>query len=309
MKLYIGIDTSCYTTSAACIDKNKGIVCDLRTVLSVSLGERGLRQSEGVFQHVKNLPPLLERLFDGIDPKDVGAIGVSTRPTDREGSYMPVFLAGAQQARGLAAVLRVPLFETEHQRGHIRAALLGNGELWGKEFYAVHLSGGTTEVLAVDENLKVHSLGCSTDLHAGQFVDRTGVMLGCSFPAGRALEALATEARGKDIKIPSSVRGLTCSFSGAESFARRCFEGGADKTEVAYAVYDCLLRTLQKLLTNLFDREGERPVLLCGGVASSGLLKSLLSERFKKELYFSKPALSSDNAVGVAYLAMDSTNA
>ncbi|MDO4565113.1 MAG: FIST N-terminal domain-containing protein [Clostridia bacterium] len=301
--LYLGIDTSCYTTSVACIS-DMGIVCDERTVLSVSPGERGLRQSEALFLHIKNLPPLLEKVFSAVEPHQIRAIGVSASPVLTDDSYMPVFLAGLNQARALAAALKVPLHRTAHQNGHIAAALIGNEKISEQEFCAIHLSGGTTDVLSIDRRQKITVLGASTDIHAGQFVDRVGVMLGCPFPCGKSLERLASAAKNKDIKIPSSVRGLNCSFSGAESFAARCLERGADGSEVAFAVYDCLSRTLAKLIEGLFERTKNERTLLFGGVASSRLLRELLAKRVGQRLYFAKPELSSDNAVGVAYLAM-----
>lgn len=216
---------------------------------------------------------------------------------------MPVFLAGLMQARALAAALRVPLIETNHQRGHLRAALVDNEELIGKPFYAIHLSGGTTDLLSVSSSLEPTPMGSSTDIHAGQLVDRIGVLLGCSFPCGKQMEKIAVEAVNKDIRIPSSVHGLDCSLSGAESAIIRLHENGEDDAALAYAVYDCLSRTLTKLIGNLISQHGKQPVLLCGGVASSALLRKLLLDRSKATIFFSKPALASDNAVGVALIA------
>lgn len=306
-ELYLGIDTSCYTTSVACVNDN-GIVCDERTVLSVSLGERGLRQSEGLFQHVRNLPFLIEKVMAQIDPSQIKAIAVSSKPTALADSYMPVFLAGEGQARALSASLSVPLIRTNHQSGHIRAALKGNESLIDHPFYAIHLSGGTTDVLSVAEGIDVTPLGKSTDLHAGQLVDRIGVLLGCSFPSGKELERLACTATDKTIKIPSSVKEVNCSFSGAESALIRLHQQGINRAELSYALYDCLCRTLSKIIKNLYQLQGECSVLLCGGVASSLLLRKLLLERIDASLFFSDPKLASDNAVGVALIA-NSSNA
>ena len=148
-------------------------------------------------------------------------------------------------------------------------------------------------------------MGCSEDLHAGQLVDRVGVLLGCGFPAGRELEALARQAAERDVRIPTSVRALNCSLSGAETAANRLLEQGRPAAEVAYGIYDLLARTLNKLLTNAACQYGDRPVLLCGGVASSLLLRELLHQRSKMPLYFGESRYSSDNAVGVAALGYD----
>ena len=222
---------------------------------------------------------------------------------------MPVFLTGMGVARAVAASLGVPLLSLDHQSGHIRAALIGNEGLMKAPFYAVHLSGGTTDLLAVETkapgSFSIEPLGRSEDLHAGQLVDRVGVLLGCGFPAGKEMEALARKAQARELRIPASVRGLTCSLSGAETAAKRAWEAGEPAAEVAFGVYDLLSRTLTKLLTNAVARHGERPVLLCGGVASSLLLRELLRERTRLPLFFGESRYSSDNAVGVAALGYD----
>ena len=146
----LGIDTSCYTTSVALVED--GRIAQERRLLSVAQGERGLRQSSALFQHVERLPELLEALF-AHSPGCVDGVCVSTRPRDAEGSYMPVFKAGECAARAIAAAQGVPLVETSHQQGHIRAALVDSG-CGEAEFVALHLSGGTTEAVFVGQGLK-----------------------------------------------------------------------------------------------------------------------------------------------------------
>lgn len=306
--LSLGIDTSCYTTSVACTD-GKSIVFQKGAMLSVAFGDRGLRQSEGLFQHVKQLSPLLTELLSTVDKSRIACVAVSASPTAKENSYMPVFLAGLHQAETLAAALGVPLIRTDHQSGHIRAALYGNESLLNRDrFFAVHISGGTTDLLLVEPNkedsYRIETLGTSTDLHAGQFVDRVGVALSLPFPAGKHLETLASEATAHDVKLPSAVKGMDCSFSGAESAAQRLLHSVPD-AELAYGVYDCLARTLSKMFSRAVETYGELPFLICGGVASSMLLRTLLKQRFHGRLYFGRPELSSDNAVGVALLGAD----
>lgn len=306
--LSIGIDTSCYTTSVACTD-GKSIVFQKGAMLSVAFGDRGLRQSEGLFQHVKQLSPLLTELLSAIDKNDVACVSVSASPTSKPDSYMPVFLAGLHQAETLAAALGVPLITSDHQSGHVRAALFGNETLLERDrFYAVHISGGTTDLLLAephsDAPYRLEPIGTSTDLHAGQFVDRVGVALSLPFPAGKRLEALAMRAEKKNVKLPSAVKGTDCSFSGAESAAQRLV-GTLPDEEIAYGVYDCLARTLAKMFANAEQTYGTQPFLVCGGVASSPLLRTMLRKRFSGKLYFGRPELSSDNAVGIALLGAD----
>ena len=307
--LYVGVDTSNYTTSVACVSE-EGIVFERRTVLSVALGERGLRQSDAVFQHVRNLPPLIDELFRSIERSSVRAVGVSVTPTSAENSYMPVFLAGKLAAGALASTLGVPLCETTHQAGHVRAAMLGNELALNRQScLAIHLSGGTTDLLRVtisggllDE---IERIGGSEDLHAGQFVDRVGVKMGLPFPSGVALERLANLATDRSLRLPSSVKGLSCSFSGMESQAMRLLADGAEQSTVAYAVYDAMARTFSKLLRSAVERTGLETILLSGGVSGSRLLRELLEARLNRTPLYTRPGLSSDNAVGTALIARD----
>lgn len=257
-RIFLGIDTSCYTTSAACVCVNENsaeIVCDERTLLKVAAGERGLRQSDAVFQHVRNLAEILPKIFKQIDRKDVAGVGVSVCPSGRKGSYMPVFLAGKSHALSVSAALGVPVYEFTHQQGHIRAAAFDNESLLGKDFFAFHLSGGTSELLRIDSSLSdIKKIGGTTDINAGQLVDRLGVAMGLRFPAGKELEKIAAEAlknksyADSGFVLPSSVKSLSCSFSGVETKAANALKNGEKHGTVAAAVYDCIARTLAKLV-------------------------------------------------------------
>lgn len=311
-KIFIGIDTSCYTSSAACVSFDS-IIADSRTLLNVKQGERGLRQSDAVFQHTRNMTELLPALLNSIDPKRVAAIGVSAQPGNRENSYMPVFLVGKLLAETLGAALSVPVHGFTHQQGHIRAALFGNEALKGKPFFAFHLSGGTSDLLLVDELMNIERIGGSSDINAGQLVDRIGVKLKLGFPAGKALESLAKSACCRGVLLPASVSGTEFSFSGAETKAAAALDSGEDPDKTAFSVFDLIARTLAKTVENALDKlsdAGVRDFLFAGGVASSTLLRELLEARLKKSnarLHFSDPKLASDNAVGAALLAMDNS--
>ncbi len=298
----LGIDTSCYTTSLALYDG--GVKYDYREPLPVSGGERGLRQSEGLFLHIKHLETMIPTFFEKVERGGTSCICVSARPRPGEDSYMPVFRAGKAAGAMLAGALGVPLYETSHQEGHLSAALIGNEALIEQRFLALHLSGGTTDLLVCEAG-NIAPLGGSLDIHAGQLVDRIGVALGLPFPSGKALEALARAYDGESDAPPSFVDGLTCSFSGAETRLCAMIKQGAPKAEIAAAVYAVLVNTVDKLLHNAFEQTGLSDALLMGGVASSALFREMLAGRKDKRrrgyaLHFGESALSGDNSVGVA---------
>ena len=306
-QVVVGLDTSCYTTSAAAVTADGQVVASCRKLLPVKLGERGLRQSEGVFIHVRQLPERLEELREFIRGDEIVAVCASSRPRDEEESYMPVFQVGDAQARGMAAMLGVPCFASTHQRGHVAAAMVDSGIAPG-DLLAVHLSGGTTELLSLrGEELTL--LGGTLDLHAGQVVDRVGVALGLPFPAGPHLEELALRGHA-EARLPVSMEGggLRCHLSGAESQAQRWIASGALSAEdTAMEIYDLLARTVARMILAGAAKTGIRQVLIAGGVASSALFRRLVTERIRKSdrglrVCFGKPEFSGDNAVGAALI-------
>lgn len=298
--MYIGFDTSNYTTSIATYDGK--IVRQAKQVLTVKQGERGLRQSDAVFQHTVNMP----RLCKGLELDVPKAVGVSTRPRNVDGSYMPCFLVGENVATVLSSVNNVPMYKTSHQVGHILAALYSADmlELINQRFIAFHLSGGTTEALIVEpddeEIIKATVVAQSTDLKAGQAVDRTGVMLGMTFPCGKELDALSQKSE-KNYKIKPTMLDGDCSLSGVENKARNMIDKGELAEDVAKFVLTYIAETVSSMLGGVVDRYGDLPVAFSGGVASNSLLRKIINERYNA--YFAESEFSLDNAAGTAIYA------
>lgn len=307
MRAVLGLDTSCYVTSLALVDEVGGVLLNARAPLPVAPGERGLRQSEAVFAHVRQLPALFGEHAPLLASVQVVAVAASVAPRPLSDSYMPVFRVGEGQGKVYAQALGVPFFSTNHQDGHIAAALLESGLVRTDAFLALHLSGGTTELLWYRAG-ETALLGGTLDLHAGQLVDRIGVGMGCPFPAGKHLEALAQQGQARGL-LGVSCEGMSCHLSGAEAQAKRLLDQGVAKVDVAAEVYDFLARTVLRLLEAGMAETREKRALLAGGVASSALLRALLTARVAKRrlpilVHFAKPDLSGDNAVGVAQIGL-----
>lgn len=313
MRVTLGFDTSCYTTSAAAVNEHGEVVAASRMLLPVKQGERGLRQSEAVFAHVRQMPLVMDDLRKQLEGQnaDIVAVCASAAPRDEEESYMPVFTVGLGHAKVIADVLGVPLYQTSHQQGHVAAGLIGHKQP-EESFVALHLSGGTTELLSCD-NGKLTLLGGCADLHAGQMVDRVGVAMGLPFPAGPHLEKLAMSYEGMvESLLPVSVEkdGLTCHLSGVETRAQQWIkEGKMSNAQIAAEVFDVLARTVARLLTGACQKANAKKALAVGGVASSTLLREQLRRRLAKqrvqmEVLFGQPQYSADNAAGVAAIGM-----
>lgn len=303
---FLGIDTSNYTTSAAIVDGEGTLVLNAKRPLPVAEGERGLRQSDAVFAHIKNMPSLMEEVRDTMRGGRLMAIGVSEAPRRAEGSYMPCFLSGVASATTAAAATGVPLYRFSHQCGHLAAAILSSGrhDLFSRPFGAFHVSGGTTEVLLVDgfaaDGFSVKLLGGTADLNAGQVIDRIGVSMGLRFPCGKQLEELADAHSGKVRRPRISVRGLEANLSGVENQAAKMLAEGQSREAVAAYVLDYIAETLAALTAGLFAEAGDLPVLYSGGVMSNRRIRARLSPL--GDTAFAEPALSADNAAGIALL-------
>lgn len=296
----LGLDTSNYTTSIAWFDGRSGE--NQSQLLPVRPGELGLRQSDAVFAHVQGLPALAGRLFAGLDTGDIGAVGVSTRPRAVEGSYMPCFQVGRSQAGTLAAALGVPVVEVSHQQGHLAAALWSAGKmaLLDSPFLAWHLSGGTTELLYVEPegwNLNSRRIGGTTDISAGQLIDRTGKLLGLPFPAGRHLDKLSQAAGTRDafrVKCPET----WFSLSGVENQVQAYFRATQHPEKTAAFALRTVCLAVQAATKHAMAQYPGLPVVFSGGVSANRLLRETMDGAI-----FCPPAFSTDNAMGPAVLA------
>ena len=296
----IGFDTSNYTTSIAWFDGREGV--NRSKLLPVKEGELGLRQSDAVFAHIKGLPELSGRLFSDMGQICVDAIGVSTRPRAVEGSYMPCFMVGYSHAKMLGDLFHVPLIEVSHQQGHVAASLWSAGrlDLMDQPHLAWHLSGGTTELLLVEpagKNVRCTKIGGTSDISAGQLIDRTGQLLSLPFPSGKHLDQLSQGAAGKD-RFKVKCNDMVFSLSGVQNKVQQYHQDHDDAETAAFALR-CVCSAVLTASMQAQKAYPGLPVVFSGGVASNSMLRQELKVL---DPVFSEPQYSTDNAMGVAVL-------
>ena len=286
MSLFLGIDTSNYTTSTALFDSESGELVQQKRLLPVKEGQLGLRQSDAVFHHTAQLHELFSKLVKDVDTSKIAAVGASSRPRPVEGSYMPCFTVGENTAKIISAALKRTLFTFSHQEGHIAAALFDSGrtDLFSREFLAFHVSGGTTEAVLAN---------------AGQAIDRAGLMLGLRFPCGIELEKLALKCTEK-IKVKPTLKDCDCCLSGVENLCRKLTDEQKPPEYVAAFCIEYIRATLEKMTDRLLEKHGSLPLLYAGGVMSDSIIQNSFKEKYNA--VFASPAFSSDNAAGIAYL-------
>ena len=302
--LTLGIDTSNYATSLAVFDADAGeVVCDCKKFLPVKPGQLGLRQSDALFHHTAALPELMQKINDTVPLSEIRAVAVSEKPRPVQGSYMPCFLAGVNAATAFSLAGGVPLYKLTHQQGHIAAALYATGDktLFEREALVFHVSGGTTDLLLCRGAQSITPLGTSSDLYAGQAVDRLGVKLGFAFPAGVYVSEQAALCEER-IKPKVSVRGTACSLSGLENQCAKLLEQGKTAPYVCKYCLLCVAETLLRMAQNALQEHPGLPVVFAGGVMSSDLICSYITARLP-DARFVPAKFASDNAIGIAVLA------
>ncbi len=304
-KLYLGIDTSCYTTSVAVCCGEK--IVSLKKPLEVKAGNCGLRQSEAFFQHSKNLPLLFEELKSKISVNSFKelVVTVSSRPRNIDGSYMPVFMAGQGYARAISAVTDAEYIEVSHQEGHIMAAIHSckNYDIMKEPFLTYHISGGTTELLLakrVGNEFVCEIVGGTRDLPAGQFIDRIGVKCGFDFPCGKYIDKAACDYTGKKTKVPTCVKDGYINFSGEETRYSRELENKADKDYAAYCTMKCISDSIKQSVEFARAKYNVKNVLMVGGVSSSEFMRNEFVGM--DGVFFAEHDLCTDNAVGVCLM-------
>lgn len=307
----LGIDTSNYKTSLALLNNDK-IEYDIRKFLEVKQGERGLRQSDALFQHIRNLPELFESLGKEFDGK-LAAIAYSEKPRPVEGSYMPCFLAGSSFARSLGQLLHIPVFSFSHQEGHIEAVKAYSPYKDAQQFIACHFSGGTCECLLVndvnqeDKMYDISIEGGSKDISFGQVLDRAGVALGMKFPAGQELDSIAINAKApSSLLTPVKVKEGYINLSGIDTQISRLIESNQyDRDMLICEMFTKLSDAAIKMIMQVADKTGIRICLMSGGVSSSLFMRERIRKKLSSkgiDIYFDTSDLSSDNAVGTALL-------
>lgn len=308
-KFVLGIDTSNYKTSIAVIEGNE-IIYDLRRFLRVKEGERGLRQSEALFQHIQNLPDMLAEIFSKFRG-DISAVAYSSRPRPVKGSYMPCFLAGQNSAVAIASALRVPCKAFSHQEGHIEAVRKSCGCKFQDEFIACHFSGGTCEVLKVRDICGKEALyniditGGSKDISFGQVIDRAGVAMKFQFPCGEELDEIANNSKqSSELLTPIKVVNGELHLSGFDTQIRNSI-GRADRDDLVREMFEKISDSIIKMVIQACRKEKIYKVIMTGGVSMSKFIRRRISDELTTsgvDVCFDDSNMSSDNAVGTAFL-------
>jgi N6-L-threonylcarbamoyladenine synthase len=299
-KISLGIDTSCYTTSLVAIDQNNHILFEDRISLEVKDGHLGLRQSQAFFQHIRNLPILYEKCLNVIDPANIGSVCVSSQPRNVKDSYMPVFTAGVNLGKIMAKSLKCQYLEISHQENHLLAVAFDH--LLPETFIGVHISGGTSEILKVNNKERMFSeiIGKSLDLSFGQLIDRIGLYMGLAFPCGKKLDQLRTDPKNR-YQLKLSIKELSFNLSGFENKLKGFYDQDHDLSKVSNTLFYYLALILSQVLKEALRDSNLETVVLSGGVSANSYLREFLVKTIDACVIFPEIPYATDHALGNAY--------
>lgn len=310
MKKYIlGIDTSAYTTSIAITDlESHKVIINKRKVLDVPFGQKGLRQSDAVFQHLKNFQELYEQIDMELDLKRVEVVSVSSKPRNVENSYMPVFTVGQNYGKIIAKTLNCKYIEYSHQENHIAASLINDYKEINDNMLAIHISGGTTEFLRVRKSIKGYDAvieGKSLDITFGQLIDRIGTLMEFPFPCGTHMENYLINNPKRDIiKLPKISGDAEINLSGMENYFSNLYNTNKySKEDIIYSLFNYVADCIVHIINHIKNIKDIRTIIIAGGVASNSIIRNAVIKKLKEyKVIFPTKENSSDNAVGVSIL-------
>jgi len=308
----LGIESSCDETGVAVYDTalNGPDALLAHTVYSqIALHAQygGVVPELASRDHVrKTLPLIRQTLADaGIAVEQIDAVAYTAGP-----GLVGALMVGAGVARSMAWALDVPAIGVHHMEGHLLAPLM-DADPPEPPFVALLVSGGHTQLVAVDRIGQYRLLGETLDDAAGEAFDKTAKMMGLPYPGGPQLAALAETGTPGTYRFarPMTDRpGLDFSFSGLKTQVllawRNSDQSQATRADIARGFEDAVVDTLAIKCERALDAAGCDTLIVAGGVGANTRLRARLQAMAQKRggrVCFPPPALCTDNGAMIAF--------
>jgi N6-L-threonylcarbamoyladenine synthase len=317
----LGIETSCDETGVAVYDTSRkgadGLLAHaVYSQIALHAEYGGVVPELASRDHVRKLLPLIRQTLAeaGLGVADLDGVAYTAGP-----GLVGALLVGAGVARSLAWALDVPAIGVHHMEGHLLAPLMEDDPLRGPPeppFVALLVSGGHTQLVAVDAIGRYRLLGETLDDAAGEAFDKTAKLMGLPYPGGPQLAALA-EQSDKAPGQPGAFRfsrpmtdrpGLDFSFSGLKTQVllawRDSDQSQTTKADIARGFEDAVVDTLAIKCERALDAAGCEVLVVAGGVGANRRLRAKLqaiAERRGGRVCFPRPALCTDNGAMIAF--------
>lgn len=309
--LVLGIETSCDDTATALVRDGRHVLASVSTNQDAFHAKYGGIVPEiASRQHVALLSAAVEDALGraGATFDDVDAIAVTRGP-----GLIGSLVVGVASAKALAFALGKPLYGVNHLHGHIFAAFLDRPEAPPYPFLALLVSGGHSQLVAVEAATRMRVIGRTHDDAAGEAYDKTARLLGIPYPGGPELDRLAQRGNPRAFAFPRHRPGgesLDLSFSGLKTSVRYFLESDAGRAaareDVAASFQAAVVDVLLARIHAAFERAPYEALVLSGGVAANSALQAAVrawSERSGVAAFIPPPKYCTDNAAMIAAAA------
>ena len=308
----LGIESSCDETGVAVYDTALSGAACLRahavySQIALHAEYGGVVPELASRDHVRKLLPLIRQTLGeaGLSVSDLNGVAYTAGP-----GLVGALLVGAGVARSLAWALDLPAIGVHHMEGHLLAPLMEDDPP-DAPFVALLVSGGHTQLVAVDAIGSYRLLGETLDDAAGEAFDKTAKTMGLPYPGGPQLAKLAETGTPGIYKFsrPMTDRpGLDFSFSGLKTQVlmawRDSDQSDATRANIARGFEDAVVDTLAIKCTRALDAAGCNTLVVAGGVGANKRLRAklqALAEQRGGRVCFPRPALCTDNGAMIAF--------
>lgn len=306
--LVLGIETSCDETGVALYDVAAGLLGH-RVHSQVALHAKygGVVPELASRDHVRHLLPMIKALLDenGYRVGDLGGIAYTQGP-----GLAGALLVGASVATALAYALSIPVVGVHHLEGHLLSPLLANPAPVFP-FVALLVSGGHTQLMAVEAAGEYQLLGETRDDAAGEAFDKTAKLLGLSYPGGPALASLADKGDRARFKLPRPMLGrgdLDFSFSGLKTavltLSQQVGVGPAEKADIAAGFQEAIVDVLTAKSEQAIRTTGISRLVIAGGVSANRRLRERMDAAGIAtgfDVFYPPIELCTDNGAMIAF--------
>jgi N6-L-threonylcarbamoyladenine synthase len=302
----LGIETSCDETGVAIYDMQHGLLAH-RVYSQIALHAEygGVVPELASRDHVQKLIPLIKQVMHEAQIEKLNGVAYTSGP-----GLIGALLVGAAVGRSLAWAWQIPAIGVHHMEGHLLAPMLESNPP-AFPFLALLVSGGHTQLVAVQGIGRYEILGESVDDAAGEAFDKTAKLLGLGYPGGPAIAKLAKTGRANQFQFSRPMTqkpGLDFSFSGLKTNVlvnwQQSNQNAQTKADIALEFEQAVIDTLTIKCRRALKQTGLKRLVIAGGVgANQNLrngLKNLMSE-IQGQVFYPRPIFCTDNGAMIAY--------
>jgi len=304
----LGIESSCDETGIAIYDSRQGLLAHaLHSQASLHRDYGGVVPELASRDHIQRVLPLIKQVLSaaGLGPADIDGVAYTAGP-----GLIGALLVGVSMGRSLAYAWGVPAVAVHHMEGHLLAPMLEES-IPDFPFLALLVSGGHTQLVAVQAAGNYTILGESLDDAAGEAFDKTAKLLGLPYPGGPAISALAERGEPGRFRFPRPMTdrpGLDFSFSGLKTAALHAVHKHPDdeqtRADIAHAFVDAVVDTLTIKCRRALKETGLTRLIAAGGVSANRQLRAGLEQMVNQQggsVFYPRPEFCTDNGAMIAY--------